>query len=166
MKKLTPKEKRILEFHKKNNFRSITNDNVKEAVYIFEKLDPETAKALIEQMPNAISGMVEIESLYKELLTKGIDSCESTLKSCFESEDTIIETCREEAKEDIPFEQKQYFVEQMVAAVGRKEKKDTEHRLTIDKIMKFGIAALTLGAGVIVAIFLGGNGGASVSSDQ
>lgn len=165
MKKLTPHEKSILELHKKNNFCDVSKDNVKEVVSIFEKLDPDVAKALIEQMPEAIRGMVEIEKVYKDLLIKGIDSCETTVRSCYESEDIIINTAVEEASKDIPFEEKQFYFEQMKAAAERKEKKDTEHRSTVDTWLKYGGIALAFAAGVIATIFLGGNGGTSVSRD-
>lgn len=161
MKKLTPHEKLILEHHKENNFRDVTKDNVKEVVTIFEKLDPEVAKALIEKMPEAISGMVEIETFYFDLLKNAKESFESTTLSCFETEDTLIDSYSQEMKKDIPFEQKQYFAEQMKAAAERKEKKDTEHRESWDKLLKYGGMALTFGLGILAVIFLGGNSSGS-----
>ena len=50
MKNLTPNEKNILQLHIDENFKNVTKDNVKEVVSIFEKLDPEIAKKLIERM--------------------------------------------------------------------------------------------------------------------
>lgn len=164
MNSLSPQESHTLERLKKDNFRGVTKDNVADLVSIFEKLDPEVAKSLIEQLPEAVKGMVEIERFYSELLTKGIDSCYSTANSCFNTEDRIVEVLAEETKKDIPFEQKQYYVDQMVGAAVRKEKKDTEHRDTLDKIFKYGGMALAFGAGVALTLFLGGRGGGSSSN--
>lgn len=163
MKSLTPKEAHTLELLKKDNFRGVTKDDAPDLVSVFEKLDPEVAKALIEQLPEAVKGMVEIEQFYSNLLSKGMDSCSTTTNSCFNTEDKIVDVLAEEVKKDIPFEQKQYFVDQMVGAASRKEKKDTEHRGTLDKIHKYGGMALAFGVGVILAIFLGGRGGSSSS---
>lgn len=164
MNSLTPNERHTLELLKKDNFRGVTKNNVTEVVSIFEKMDPEVAKTLIEQLPEAVKGMVEIERLYSDLLTKGVDSCYSTANSCFNTEDKIVDVLAEEAKKDIPFEQKQYYVDQMVGAAVRKEKKDTEHRDTLDKVFKYGGMALAFGAGVVLTLFLGGRGGGSSSN--
>lgn len=164
MKILTPNEEHTLELLKKENFRSVTKDNVTDVVSIFEKLNPEVAKALIEQMPEAIKGIVEIERFYTDLLTKGIESCSSTADSCFNTEDKLVDAYATELNKDIPFEQKQYFVEHMESAAMRKEKKDTEHRDTLDKIHKYAGIALTLGVVVVLTLFLGGRGGGSPSN--
>lgn len=159
MKSLTPNEVHTLELFKKDNFRGVTKDNVLVLTSIFEKLDPEVAKALIEQLPEAVKGMVEIEQLYSNLLIKGVESCYLTANSCFNTEDKIVDVLAEEVKKDIPFEQKQYFVDQMVGAASRKGKKDTEHRAIITEICKCGLMALFLGVGVGLVFFLGGSGG-------
>ena len=135
-----------------------------ELVSILDKLDPEVAKALIGTMPEAIKGMVEIEKLYSELLKKSMESCVATAESCFKTEDKIVETLAKEVEKDIPFEQKQYYVDQMVSAAERKEHKDTEHRSTMDKIMQYGGMALTLGFVLLVGLFLGGNSDGSSSN--
>ncbi len=157
MKNLTPNEKDILQFHINENYRSVTKDNVKEVVSIFEKLDPETAKALIGRMPETIKGMAEIENLYFNLLNRSVDSFESTTKPCLDTESKIVDTFAKEVEKDIPFEQKQYYAEQMVDAVERMEKKDTEHRATMDKIVKYGGIALAVGLSILASVFLGVN---------
>ncbi len=166
MKNLTPNEKNILQFHIDEDFKNVTKDNVHEVVSIFEKLDPETAKALIDRMPETVRGMAEIEKLYSNLLKSGMDSCELTTKSCFDTEDKIVDTLAKEVEKDIPFEQKQYYVEQMVDAVERKEKKDTEHRATVDKIMKYGGIALAVGLSILASIFLGVNNDGPKTNNQ
>ena len=159
MNDLTPQEKKTLELLKKDNFRGISKDNVKNFISTLEKLDPEVAKSLIDKMPEAIRGMVEIESYYSDLLKQGIGSCETTVTSCFDTEDKIVDTLAKEIEKDIPFEQKQYFVNQMVCSAERKELKDTEHRSTVDKFVKYASLGVALGLGILTGLFLGGNGG-------
>lgn len=166
MKNLTPNEKNILQLHIDENFKNVTKDNVKEVVSIFEKLDPEIAKKLIERMPDAIKGLTEIQNLYFNLLKRGMDSCESMTKSCFDSEDKIVDTLAKEVEKNIPFEQKRYYVEKMENAVERKERKDTEHRSTMDKVMKYGGIALAVGLSILVSVFLGFNNDGTKTNNQ
>lgn len=153
---LTPNEEHTLELLKKDNFHSVTKDNVTDVISIFEKLNPEVAKALIEQMPEAIKGIVEIERFYTGLLTKSIESCSSTADSCFRTEDKLVDAYATELNKDIPFEQKQYFVEHMESAAIRKGKKETEHRETLERFAGYGLLALGLGVGLLAFIFGGG----------
>lgn len=155
MKKKTPVEAHALDLLKKDNFRGISKDNVMDLVSILDKVDPEVAKALIAQMPEAVRGMVEIEKFYAELLNRSIESCTASAKSCFSSEDKIIDTLAIEVGKDIPFEQKQYFVDQMVDAAVRKETKDTEHRSTLVTILEVGGIALGIGVAVLTGMFVG-----------
>ena len=145
MYRLTPDEAHVLDLLKKDNFRGISKDNVMNVVSIFNKVDPEVAKALIAQMPEAIRGMVEIEKLYADLLGKGVDSCSASTASCCSSEDKIIDTCVE----------KQYFVNKMEDAVIRKEAKDTEHKETIITVIKYGGMALGAGLLFVAGMFFG-----------
>lgn len=155
MKNLSVSEKRALELMQKENFRGISKDNVMGLVSILDKIDPEVAIALIDQMPEAIRGMVEIEGCYASLIARTIDSNKSSVESCYASEDVIIETAALEASNTDFFEEKQYFFEQMVNAAVRKENKDTEHRKSNETLMKYGVYALLLGAGIVAGMFLG-----------
>ena len=155
MNRLTPDEAYVLDLLKKDNFRGISKDNVMGLVSILDKVDPEVAKALIAQMPEAVRGMVEIEKLYADLMNKSIESCSASADACFSSEDKIIDTLAEEVGKDIPFEQKQYFVGKMEDAAVRKEKKDTEHRSTLITILEIGGMVLGAGAFFLIGMFMG-----------
>jgi len=155
MNRLSPDEAYVLDLLKKENFRGISKDNVMNLVSILDKVDPEVAKALIAQMPEAVRGMVEIEQFYADLMSRSIESCSASAESCFSTEDKIIDTLAKEVGKDIPFEQKQYFVDKMEDAAVRKEAKDTEHRSTLLTIAKYG--GMVLGAGLffVAGLFLG-----------
>lgn len=140
----------------KDNFRGISKDNVMQLMSILDKVDPEVAKSIIAQLPEAIRGSVELEKAYSTALTKGMESIESTASSCFQTEDEIIQSLKKEVeREDTTFEQKQFYYEKMEAVAIRKESKETEHRDTILTILRYGGEALLFGLGFCACLFLG-----------
>ena len=156
MNTLSITEKKALDLMQKENFRGISKDNVMQLMSILDKVDPEVAKSIIAQLPEAIRGSIELERAYTSLLTKGMESIESTVNSCFKTEDEIIQSLKKQVeREDTSFEQKQFFYEKMEAAVIRKESKETEHRNTILAVLRFGGEALLIGLGFCVCLFLG-----------
>ena len=156
MNALSIAEKKALELMQKDNFRGISKDNVMQLMSILDKVDPEVAKSIIAQLPEAIHGSVELEKAYSTVLAKGLSSAESTILSCFETEDEIILSLKKELeREDTTFEQKQFYYEKMEAAVIRKESKDTEHRSTILTVLRYGGEALLFGLGFCAFLFLG-----------
>ena len=156
MNALSIAEKKALELMQKDNFRGISKDNVMQLMSILDKVDPEVAKSIIAQLPEAIRGSVELEKAYSTALTKGMESIESTASSCFQTEDEIIKFLKKEVeREDTTFEQKQFYYEKMEAAAIRKESKETEHRDTILTILRYGGEALLFGLGFWACLFLG-----------
>ena len=156
MNALSIAEKKALELMQKENFRGISKDNVMQLMSILDKVDPEVAKSIIAQLPEAIRGSVELEKAYSTALTKGMESIESTASSCFQTEDEIIQSLKKEVeREDTTFEQKQFYNEKMEAAAIRKESKETEHRDTILTILRYGGEALLFGLGFCACLFLG-----------
>ena len=137
-------EKEALAIMRKDNFRGISKDNVMQLMSIINKLEPETAKALIAQFPQVIAGIVTVEQLYNDLLKAGISSIDQSTNSCFDSEDAIIAFLQKEASKDgVSFEEKKFYCEQMEKAVQRKEAKETEHNTLIQNI-------LTVAKGVVI----------------
>jgi hypothetical protein len=61
MNALSIAEKKALELMQKDNFRGISKDNVMQLMSILDKVDPEVAKNIIAQLPEAIRGSVELE---------------------------------------------------------------------------------------------------------
>lgn len=156
MNNLTTSEKRALEFMQKDNFRGISKNNVMQLMSILDKVDPDVAKSLIAQMPEVVKGVVENEKAYAGVLTKGIESCDKSTSSCFQTEDDIVKALQKEIdKEDTPFEQKQYYFEKMAEAAERKEHKDTEHKNNILTILKYSGEALMIGLIITAGIFIG-----------
>lgn len=156
MNALSIAEKKALELMQKDNFRGISKENIMQLMSILDKVDPEVAKSIIAQLPEAIRGTVELERVYFSALSKGMESIESTAISCFETEDAIVQFLKKEIeREDVTFEQKQYYYEKMESAAIRKESKETEHRETILKILHYGGEVLLFGLGLCACLFFG-----------
>ena len=156
MDNITTLEKKALEMMQKENFRGISKDNVMQLVSILDKVDPEVAKAIIAQMPEVVRGMVENEKAYAGVLTKGIESCDMSTSSCFQTEDDIVKALQKEIdKEDTTFEQKKYYFEKMAEAAERKEHKDTEHKNILMNLLKFGGQFFVIGLIITAGIFIG-----------
>lgn len=156
MDNLTTTEKRALELMQKENFRGISKDNVLQLVSIIDKVKPEVALAIIAQLPEAVRGLVENERAYACTLMKGIDSCDASITSCFQTEDEIVRSLQKEIeKEETTFEQKQFYYEKMAEAAVRKEQKDSEHKEVILTILRFGGEALVMGLLFMAGMFIG-----------
>ena len=100
--------------------------------------------------------MVENEKAYAGVLTKGIESCDMSTSSCFQTEDDIVKALQKEIdKEDTTFEQKKYYFEKMAEAAERKEHKDTEHKNILMNLVKFGGQFFVIGLIITAGIFIG-----------
>lgn len=155
MNNLVLDEYRALELMKKENFRGISKDNVLQLMSILDKVDPEVAKVIIAQMSEVVKGVVENEKVYAGILCKGIESCNASTKSCYQTEDVIIHSLQKEVeKENISFEQKQYYFDRMAEVAQRKEGKDTEHMNMILTILKYSGEALSIGLFVTAGVYI------------
>ena len=156
MTNLTPAERTALDLMKKDNFRGISKDNVMQLMSILDKVDPEVAKALIAQIPEAVRGVIEAQKNYTEILSKGIESAEHGTADCFQTEDDLIKSLQHEAEKDgVTFEEKKFYYEKMEDAAKRKESKDTEHKNMLLSILKYGGQVLFMGLIVTAGFFLG-----------
>lgn len=156
MENLTSEEKKALDIMKKDNFRGISKDNVMQLVSILDKVEPEVAKELIAQIPDAIRGMVEIEKKYNDTLSKGLDSLDQSAYSCYQTEDDIIKSLQREIDKDgVSFEEKQFYYEKMENASKRKAAKDSEHRNYVMKIMDYGAKTVFVGLLFVTGLFIG-----------
>ena len=154
--KLSNRERKVLDIMQKDNFRGLSKGNVMQLYSVLDKVDPEVAKVMIAQIPEVIKGSVENVKAYIGLLTRGIESCDTSTESCFQTEDNIINVCQQEiSREDIPFEQKQFYFEKMEAAADRKEKKDTEHKNMVLTILEYGGKAFLVGCAVASTVYIG-----------
>ena len=122
----------------------------------FERMDPEVAKSLILQLPEAMKTVFMTEGKYVEILSKGMEACDHSSGACFQAEDEIIKSLQQEvARETASFEEKKFYYEKMEDAAKRKESKDTEQKHLVMTILKYGGRVLVLGLVITVGLVTG-----------
>ena len=139
------------------DFRHLTKEKVMSMATMLDKMDPEVAKKALEQFPEFASTMRQILSEYKQSLDEGMRQNAEGVKSYYETCDAIISSCQKELeKEDQPFEERRFILEQMMIVAKMKGDKNSEDKRFIATMSVIGLAAIGLTAGALITA-LGGN---------
>lgn len=138
------------------DFRHMSKDKIMSFTSLMSKMDPEVAKAAINQFPEFAKIALDALSDQKEILVKSLDENTISSQSVFSIYDGIIDTLKNCAeKEDISFEEKQYYIEKMLEVSKEANQKDESNKKYNWKIISAGtVMALTV-LGVSAAL-LGG----------
>lgn len=137
------------------DFRHMTKDKIVAFATMLPKMDPEVAKKALEQFPEFAKTATEIVSYYKELVEKGFDYNDASVKSFYLTCDSIIETLNEQLKDgNLSFQEKQIIIDKMIELAKMKADKDTENKQFIVDSLK-GAGLLALGVVASVATVLG-----------
>lgn len=139
------------------DFRHLTKEKVMSMATMLDKMDPEVAKKALEQFPEFASTMRQILTEYKQSLDEGMRQNAEGVKSYYTTCDTIIASCQKELeKEDLPFEERSFILEQMMIVAKMKGDKNSEDKRFIATMSVIGLAAIGLTAGALITA-LGGN---------
>ena len=137
------------------DFRHMTKDKIVAFATMLPKMDPEVAKKALEQFPEFAKTATEIVSYYKELVEKGFDYNDASVKSFYLTSDSIIETLNEQLKDgNLSFQEKQIIIDKMIELVKMKADKDTENKQFIVDALK-GAGLFALGVVASIATVLG-----------
>lgn len=140
-----------------SDFRHPTKDTMIKMVSMLDQMDPEVAEKILEQFPEFASTAKGILTEYKELLDEGLKSNNESIKEVYDTYNTIINSLQKELEnEDLTFEQRKYILEKMSDIAERVDKKDTENKKFIIKLVKIA-AAVVASAVFAVASPLGGD---------
>lgn len=138
------------------NFRQLSKNNVMQFASMLNEMDPAVAMKALEQFPNFAEVCKDALSKYGSTLEKSIDSNKESTNQVYESYKTIMDVLSKCAgKEDIPFEEKKYYLEKMDKIAHDVAKKDKENKDFILKVLGIGGTAL-LGVVGICGALLGG----------
>lgn len=130
------------------DFRHMTKDKIVAFATMLPKMDPEVAKKALEQFPEFAKTATEIVSYYKEMIEKGFDYNDASVKSFYITCDAIIETLNEQLKDgNLTFDEKQIVIDKMIELAKMKADKDTENKHFISGIL----GKATVGVGIVVA---------------
>lgn len=138
------------------DFRSMTKDKIMGFTSLMSKMDPEVAKAAINQFPEFAKMALDIFSEQKATLIKGLDENTASSHRVFSTYDEIMDTLKICAtKEDVSFEEKQYYIDKMFEVSKEANQKDESNKKFNWKVISAGavMTLAVLGAG---AALLGG----------
>lgn len=154
-KKLT--EAQVLKALNIPDFRHITKDKVISFASMLNTMEPEVAKKALDQFPEFARLALSVLQEYKGVIEKAQDSTSASAKQCLELYNEVIQALKAcLAKEHIPFEEKKYYIDNMMEIAKMAEAKDSEGKQFNWKILGYGAAAVIFIAGAGAAI-LGGN---------
>lgn len=133
-----------------SDFRHMTKDKVMSFASMLRDMDPEVAKQVLEQIPEFARLSLEALQDYKEIIEKAQDNASASSKQCLELYNEVIralKTCLN--KEDLPFEEKKYYVEKMMEIAKMAGEKDTENK-------HFYWGTIAAGAAVVISVIIFG----------
>ena len=150
-------EKRTLKKLGIDDFRHLTKANVVQLASMVDKMEPEVAKKALEQFPE-FSGTVKTILLdYKELLNRAIDSDNESLRSTYETYNSIIIALQTELDKDtLSFDERKYIIEQMKDIANAVDKKDSENKKWLTKMAMIA-GATVVGVAAVLGSVLGTN---------
>ena len=156
MSKLMTEEK-VLKKLGIDDFRHITKNKVIKMASMLDRVDPEVAKKAIEQFPDFSNTAKEILKEYKESLDKSLDLNADSVKSYYDACNSIISSLQKEVEnENLSFEEKKYFFDQMIEVSKMMGEKDSENKKFIAGCVALGAVVVT-GVVAILGSALGGN---------
>lgn len=155
MNNISKTETAYLEKMKNENYSNITSYDVDKLVSILNKVEPDVAKTLILQMPEAVRGIKEIEELSSSLLMKGIESSETGFKHSYEAHKSIIDACLTECHDAVDPEKKDLWYERASAEAVRIDEKDSEHQENIERSIAIGASIFGVGVLLVSGLFIG-----------
>ena len=139
------------------DFRHLTKDKVMQFASMLNEMDPAVAMEAIKQFPDFAKLTLESLKDYKGVIEKALDSGKESTKQCYEIYNQIIaalSVCVE--KDDISFEEKQYYIEKMMQIAQMAEAKDSEGKELLWKIVAAASTVASIAIGISAAVLSGG----------
>jgi len=139
------------------DFRHITKDKLMTFASMLQNMEPEVAKKALEQFPEFAKMTLNILKDYKGVMEKTLDENSESSKQCFDIYNEVVDALKScLAKDDLPFEEKKYFIEKMMEVAKMAESKDSENKGFNWKVVTLGAVAVFSAIGIGASI-LGGN---------
>ena len=139
------------------DFRHITKDKLMTFASMLQNMEPEVAKKALEQFPEFAKMTLNVLKDYKGVMEKTLDENSESNKQCFDIYHEVVDALKScLAKDDLPFEEKKYFIEKMMEVAKMAESKDSENKGFNWKVITLGAIAVFSAIGIGASI-LGGN---------
>ena len=138
------------------DFRHITKDKIMSFASLLDNIEPAVAKKALEQFPEFAQMTLETLQDYRGIVEKAQDNAAASGKQCLELYNEVVQALKACLnKENLPFEEKKYYIEKMMEVAKMAEAKDTEGKLFNWKILRCGATVVVIIIG-IGATLLGG----------
>lgn len=139
-------EREVLQQLNIPDFRHITKDKVMTFASMLQNMEPEVAKKALEQFPEFAKMTLEVLKDYKGIMEKTLDENSASSKQCYDIYNEVMDALKScLAKDDLPFEEKKYYIEKMMEIAKMAESKDTENK-------GFNWKMITLGTGAVFTV--------------
>lgn len=113
---------------------------------MLQNMEPEVAKKALEQFPQFAKMTLDILKDYKEVMEKILDENSESSKQCFDIYNEVVDALKScLTKDDLPFEEKKYYIEKMMEVAKMAESKDSENK-------GFNWKVITLGAVAVISV--------------
>jgi len=150
-------EREVLQQLNIPDFRHITKDKIMTFASMLQNMEPEVAKKALEQFPEFAKMALEVLKDYKSVMEKTLDGNSTSSKECYDIYNEVLDalkSCLE--KDDLPFEEKKYYIDKMMEIAKMAENKDSENKGFNWKMILLGTFAVITVAGIGASI-LGGS---------
>lgn len=139
------------------DFRHITKENVLMMASSLDKMSPEVAMKVLEQIPDFSKNVRIMLDEFRSTLDKGLEANNSSVRSYYDTCTSIINSLNEYISDkQISFEERKYIIDKMLEINEMISKKDSENKGFIIKMGTLGVASVVGVVGVL-ATLLGGN---------
>lgn len=157
-KSLSREEEKVLKMLDIPDFRHLSKDKIVEFTSMLSTMDPEVAKAVLQQFPEFAKSSIEIMRCYQESFIKVLDNNSAEVQSFNLSCDTLIDSLKLLLdKDDLSFDEKNIIIDKMLEIIKMKKDKDTENKkFYVDLLKVLGVATVTVVG--IAATILGVSG--------
>ena len=120
-------------------------------------MQPDVAKKVLEQFPQFAKMTFEVLKDYKVFMEKTLDENSASSKQCFVIYNVVMDALKScLAKDELPFEEKKYYIDKMMKIAKMAENKDAENKGFNSKMIWLGTVAVFTVVGIGASI-LGGN---------
>lgn len=138
------------------DFRHITKNKLMTFASMLQNMEPEVAKKALEQIPEFEKMTLGVLKDYKGVMEKTLDENSESSKQCFDIYNEVVDALKScLAKDDLPFEEKKYYIEKMMEVAKMAESKDSENKGFNWKVITLGVFAVFSAIGIGASIFRG-----------
>ena len=143
-------EQKVLDKLGIDDFRHLSKEKVIEFVSLVPNMEPEVAKAAIEQFPEFSSVMKSIMIDYKQEIESALNQNDDTVKKYYNACDKILDDT------DLDLNEKMQIIDKMQEVQKMMDEKDSENKKFIRDVLTIAGVVIVTVAGTAISL-LGGD---------